>query len=153
MITRPQGIDWNFDLVRPTDVVICLSGSHVTDACEGRELVEKKLTWKKILLLRSVDDRVRPLYLLAQARNGALQADLRRLITGSTIQTINTGALRNVQISIPTPEIQVLIEGFIKVLAVRTQIFETALTANESLKESLGLFLQAYLKSSDPNNS
>ena len=153
VITRPQGIEWNFDLVRPTDVVICLSGSHVTDACEGQELVEKKLQWKKILLLRSVDDRVRPLYLLAQARNGALQADLRRLITGSTIQTINSVALRNVQISIPTPEIQVLIEGFVKVLAVRTQIFETALTANESMKESLGLFLQAYLKSSDPNNS
>ena len=153
VITRPQGIEWNPDLVRLTDVVICLSGSNVATACEGRELIEKKLPWKKILLLRPIDDRIRPLYLLAQAQGGAFNAELQRLVTGTTIQSINSEALRNVQIAIPSTEIQSMVEMFVKVLESRTQTLETALAANEVLHEALGLFLQAYLKSSDPNNS
>jgi hypothetical protein len=153
VITRPQGIEWNPDLVRPTDVVICLSGSNVATACEGRELIEKKLPWKKILLLRPVDDRIRPLYFLAQAQGGAFNAELQRFVTGTTIQSINSEALRNVQIAIPSTEIQSMVEMFVKVLESRTQTLETALAANEVLHEALGLFLQAYLKSSDPNNS
>jgi hypothetical protein len=153
VITRPQGIEWNPDLVRPTDVVICLSGSNVATACEGRELIEKKLPWKKILLLRPVDDRIRPLYLLAQAQGGAFNAELQRFVTGTTIQSINSEALRNVQIAIPSTEIQSMVEMFVKVLESRTQTLETALADNEVLHEALGLFLQAYLKSSDPNNS
>ena len=153
VITRPQGIEWNPDLVRPTDIVICLSGSNVATACEGRELIEKKLPWKKILLLRPVDDRIRPLYLLAQAQGGAFNAELQRFVTGTTIQSINSEALRNVQIAIPSTEIQSMVEMFVKVLESRTQTLETALAANEVLHEALGLFLQAYLKSSDPNNS
>jgi hypothetical protein len=46
-----------------------------------------------------------------------------------------------------------MVEMFVKVLESRTQTLETALAANEVLHEALGLFLQAYLKSSDPNNS
>jgi len=153
VITRPQGIEWNPDLVRPTDVVICLSGSNVATACEGRELIKKKLPWKKILLLRPVDDRIRPLYLLAQAQGGAFNAELQRFVTGTTIQSINSEALRNVQVAIPSTEIQSMVEMFVKVLESRTQTLETALAANEVLHEALGLFLQAYLKSSDPNNS
>ena len=153
VITRPQGIEWNPDLVRLTDVVICLSGSNVATACEGRELIEKKLPWKKILLLRPIDDRIRPLYLLAQAQGGAFNAELQRFVTGTTIQSINSEALRNVQIAIPSTEIQSMVEMFVKVLESRTQTLETALAANEVLHEALGLFLQAYLKSSDPNNS
>jgi hypothetical protein len=147
LITRPQGIEWNTDLVRPTDIVICLSGSSVASACEGRELIEKKLNWKKVLLLRPVDDQILPLYLLAQAQSGALNAELQRFVTGTTIQSINSEALRNVQIAIPSFEIQGLVGGFIELLKLRTEGLELAASGNKDMNETLGLFLQAFLNS------
>ena len=147
LITRPQGIEWNTDLVRPTDIVICLSGSSVASACEGRELIEKKLNWKKILLLRPIDDQILPLYLLAQAQRGALNAELQRFVTGTTVQSINSEALRNVQIAIPSFEIQGLVGGFIELLKLRTEGLELAATGNKDMNETLGLFLQAFLNS------
>jgi hypothetical protein len=119
--SRRQGEEWTPDDVRPDDVVVCTMGVQAGDAVSGQELLERRLNWSKIWIIRTNDPRVRQDYLLAWARYGSLDRQVKRLITGTTVPTIAMRDIPRVTLPVPSRESQIQIAQWGHLLDTLTQ--------------------------------
>jgi len=85
---RKQGFEFTTDDIRYDDVVVSALGASVGRVLSGSEFLDSRETWSKIWILRSQSPSLFPPYLLSWARHGGLEAQLKRLVAGSTVKTI-----------------------------------------------------------------
>jgi hypothetical protein len=104
--SRRQGFDWTPDDVRRDDVVVSALGSSVGRVLSGSEFLDRRETWSKIWILRVQSPSLFPPYLLAWAKHGGLEMQLKRLIAGSTVKTIASRDFEKVTVPLIDLELQ-----------------------------------------------
>lgn len=104
--SRKQGHEWTRDDISYADVVVSALGSSVGRVLSGSEFLDQRETWTKIWILRVQSRSLDPAYLLSWAKHGGLDAQLKRLIAGSTVKTIASRDFEKVVIPVVGLELQ-----------------------------------------------
>lgn len=103
---RPQGSEWNRDLIFPDDIVVCTAGVQVGQAVTGHEFLARRIQWSKVWILRIRSYAVNPRYLETWAKYGGLEIQIRPYVSGSTVPMLAKRDLDRVEIPIPSPATQ-----------------------------------------------
>jgi hypothetical protein len=121
---RPQGSDWTRDDVLSDDIVVSTAGSQVGQALMGSEVVERKVPWSKVWIIRIRSHAIDPRYVEAWAKYGGLELQIRSLVSGSTLPMLAKRDLDRVELPIPSKETQNIIALWGEMISSMTNVFK-----------------------------
>ena len=121
---RPQGSDWTRDDVLSDDIVVSTAGSQLGQALMGSEIVERKVSWSKVWIIRIRSQAIDPRYVEAWAKYGGLELQIRPLVSGTTIPMLAKRDLDRVELPVPSKETQMVIVAWGEVVSSMANVFK-----------------------------
>lgn len=105
--TRKQGFFSTPEEIRPDDVIISLGGPSLGEVTQGRLLLDQKILWPRIAILRVTNQEViLPKFLLVWAAFGGLPEFLESQKMSATTPFLDRKVMDNISIPIPPLTVQ-----------------------------------------------
>jgi hypothetical protein len=134
---RPKGSEWTHDDILADDIVVSTAGSQLGQALMGSEIVERKVSWSKVWIIRIRSQAIDPRYVEAWAKHGGLELQIRSLVSGSTLPMLAKRDLDRVELPVPSRETQMVIAAWGEMVTSMANVFKNCADSQNDFLTSI----------------